>query len=452
MLASGSSDRTVRLWEASTGRQIHPLKGHHVAVHSVAFKPDGKTLLSGSENGTIRVWNVAAGTWTDWFFGGPDAYLGVCLSPDGAVLATCGKGASVRLLAAATGKEIRQLAGTAETVDVIAFSPDGRTLAAGTWMEPVHLWDTSTAQPLGDLAVRGLGVRAFAFSPDGRVLAAGFIDRTVQLWEVVSGSSITTWSAGEFSNRTALPIAFLPGGRVLAAGDMGGVVRLWDLASREPLGRLPGGRGDVLAIACSPDGKTLACGYTDSTILLWDIRGMVRRPIASALSETDLHATWHALGEKDADRAYQAVWTLADRPHQAVPALRKWLRPVLAADSAKVAGLIAELDSDEFAARESAMKDLERLGDLVVPALRKALANGPSPEARRRIEEALEASAAPPTGEQLQALRAVQVLEYIGDAEARKLLRELAGGTPEARLTREASSAAERLVRRRANP
>ena len=115
----------------------------------------------------------------------------------------------------------------------------------------------------------------------------------------------------------------------------------------------------------------------------------------------------------------------------------------------RAVGLGADLDSERFEVRSQAGRELERLGEGVVPALRKSLDNKPSPEMRRRAEVLIErlASSAP-SGQRLQALRSIEVLEWIGTPQARVLLDELAKGLPEARQTRDAKAALERLANR----
>src|SRR5262249_3136060 len=111
-------------------------------------------------------------------------------------------------------------------------------------------------------------------------------------------------------------------------------------------------------------------------------------------------------------------------------------------DQARFSQLVADLDHDEFAVREKATQELESLGDLVVSALGKALEDRPSLEVRRRIENVLQKwDDPPPLGEKLREVRAIEVLEYIGTLDARKLLAELAQGVDSARLTKDAKAA-----------
>jgi hypothetical protein len=132
-------------------------------------------------------------------------------------------------------------------------------------------------------------------------------------------------------------------------------------------------------------------------------------------------------------------------PQQAVPLLKERLRPVTTADPRRVAPLLAALDSNDFAEREKAAQELERLGFAAESALRQALVKTPSPEVRRRVGRILEELGGPLA---VRAVRAIEALELMGTSEARLLLKALAQGVPEARLTREAEAALHRLAGR----
>jgi hypothetical protein len=172
-----------------------------------------------------------------------------------------------------------------------------------------------------------------------------------------------------------------------------------------------------------------------------------RRRAARAAAKPE--ALWADLGDADARKAYRAVLDLSDDAAGAAALLRGRLRAVPAVDGKRVESLLADLNSDDYATRQKATAGLEALAELAVPAMKKALAAGPSAEVRKRVGallERVEGQAVPP--EQLRALRGVEALEHAGTAETRAVLEGLARGAPQARLTREARASLLRLAKR----
>jgi hypothetical protein len=190
-------------------------------------------------------------------------------------------------------------------------------------------------------------------------------------------------------------------------------------------------------------------GSADTTLLVWDLHDRIRAFRAGkAPTAAQLEQRWGELAGTDAARAYEAVCYLTAFPKQTVPLLRERLlgRPQ---GGDNVAKWIRELDDRRFAVREKAMAELQRLGRSVEADLRRALASGPSEEARRRLERLLAAlggvSPLAEHPETLRSRRAVEVLEQIGTAEARQVLQGLATGPADSLLTSEARAALRRL-------
>jgi len=204
----------------------------------------------------------------------------------------------------------------------------------------------------------------------------------------------------------------------------------------------------------SPDGRRAYTVLNDGAALVWDISSALHlaEPPAKEPGAKELDALWAALSGDDAGKAQHAVWAMADAPKQAVPFLgkdRKRLKAIVPPDEKQVRRWIADLDSDDFATREAAVKELSRLGELIEPIAKNALASKVPLETRRRLEGLLAAiSVIPPAPDDLRQLRAVQALEMIGSPEARDLLQALAKGAPGARQTREAQESRDRLARR----
>ena len=184
ILASGSKDCTVKLWEVSTGREIICLRGHSKYINSVAFSPDGKILASGSKDKTTKLWNVITGreimTLSEHLYG----VSSVAFSPDGKTLATGGGDSTIKLWDVHTGQEISTIKGHSAFITSVAFSPDGRTLASGSGDKTIKLWDVPTRQEISTLEGHSDVVDSVAFSPNGQILASGSWDKTIKIWRI----------------------------------------------------------------------------------------------------------------------------------------------------------------------------------------------------------------------------------------------------------------------------
>ena len=184
LLASGSLDKTIRLWDVATGQLVRTLEGHTNSVWSVAFSPDGRLLASAAEDQTIRLWDVQTGQLLRILEGHTEEIWDVAFSPDGRLLASGSLDNTIRLWDAASGQLVRTLEGHTNSVRSVAFSPDGRLLASGSDDSTVRLWDVQTGRLLRTLEGHTTRVNIVAFAPDGRLLASGSVDGTIRLWGV----------------------------------------------------------------------------------------------------------------------------------------------------------------------------------------------------------------------------------------------------------------------------
>ncbi len=476
-----SLDGSYYVWGAASGESLVCVRRHPQWVRDALFSADGRTLFS---------------TWTDdelWISDGtsgkkqrilklkdpdnPDAKQtawSMHLSDDGKMLLVfshfnANNGSRYRdtLITGwetSTGKQLfwrRHPGGDTR----LASSSDNRLLAmpyppmdvkairdaerSGRPLEQtLRVEDAMTGKPRLTLPMRINPPSPLAFSSDGRWLVTnqwqrkpGETTSSVQLWE-------TATAAVAFALSGSLPckVAFSPNGRLLALTAPAQEILVWDLTLNREHRRFKGFDAEVTHLAFSPNGRRLVSGLDDATLLVWEVT-----PPATPPQRTVEEATgaWKDLASRDAALAFRARGLLASTPKNAIPLLSKHLHPAKSADPQRLRQLLTDLDSEQFAVRQKAQEELEKLGDLAEPALRKALEDKPTLEVLKRVQAILERQRSPVTKpEVLQALRGVAVLEDIGTPEARRLLNELAQGTPEARLTREAKAALERLQRR----
>ena len=204
LMASGSSDNMVRLWEVATGKELQRHKGHNSNVNSVAYSPDGKLLASGSSDNTVRLWEVSTGKELQRLEGHNSDVNSVAYSPDGKHLASGSSDNTVRLWEMATGKELQRLEEHSQFVNSVAYSPDGRRLASGSSDNTVWLWEETTDNELKRFKrfkkleehkslvseERKSFVWSVAYSPNGKRLASGLSDNTVLLWDVDTGKKL----------------------------------------------------------------------------------------------------------------------------------------------------------------------------------------------------------------------------------------------------------------------
>jgi anaphase-promoting complex subunit 4 len=308
----------------------------------------------------------------------------------------------------------------------VALSADGRVLALSEEGGPgVTLWEVASGKLLHRLEKDGYRVEALTFSPDGSLLAAAGKDGAVWLWRAATGRFYRRLPTNA-GNIYAL--AFTPDGRSLITGGKDGRVRLWELFTATQRRELGIHNGNVLGVAVSADGRRVASASADTSVRLYDLAPPRR---GEALTEDQLAALWADLTDRDAARADRAAVKLMASPQTAVSFLRERLRPAPVVKDQDLRRLVAALEHRRFAVRQRAERQLEQFGVAVRPALRRALAERPTLETRRRLERLLDAfdeEMLPST--ELRAWRAVGLLEMIGTPTARRLLAELAGGAP----------------------
>lgn len=269
LFASGSEDATVKLYEASGGREIRTLRGHEKQVYQVAFSPDSELLASASEDGTARIWKVRTGELVHTLNGHGGPMTSVAFNLGGDLLASGGQDNHARVWNVATGREVRVLLGHAGYVTAVTFSrADDSLLATGAADNEVRLWDARSGTLLHTFKGHDGGVNALAFSPRGNLLASGSRDYTVRLWDVRAKAARAILDGHAYS---VTSLSFTPDGSTLASSSEDHTIRLWSVGSASLIRTLDahGFRAD--SVDFSPDGRRFISSGADETIKVWDI-------------------------------------------------------------------------------------------------------------------------------------------------------------------------------------
>jgi hypothetical protein len=245
--------------------------------------------------------------------------------------------------------------------------------------------------------------------------------------------------------RSTCAIAVAPTGYQFAVTEQDSTITVYETATGTIRRQLCGHRNMIEQLVFTPDGLRLVSISHDLTGLVWDV-SPPKPGTRTALTETERRQRWNALGSSDGQAAHRAMGELAADPVEAVATVKanlKWTPPP---SDDEVDRLIAELDAEVFAARQSAAHELDRLGGLAVPRVRDTLARVKSAEVRRRLEGFLGQNDRPcrMTGCRLQERRALELLEAVRTADARRVLEAVAAGG-DTSLARDAAAALKRL-------
>ncbi|MER3588278.1 MAG: hypothetical protein C4322_08850, partial [Mastigocladus sp. ERB_26_1] len=263
-IASGGADKTIKLWDVTTGQVIKTFSGHEDTVYSIAFSPDGKTIASGSVDQTIKLWDVVAGKAIKTLTGHVDTVNSVIFGPDGNLIASASDDKTIKVWDVTTGKA-RTLTGYDTGVTSVAFSPDGNMIISGD-DSTVKLWDVTTSKLIKTLTGHSDSITSVVFSPDGKTIASSSNDKKIKIWDVSSSNSKTLTKNVDFLTK----VVFSPDGKTVASSSDDNVIKLWNVADGKAINTLIGHDNTVRSVVFSPDGKMIASGSDDKTIKLWD--------------------------------------------------------------------------------------------------------------------------------------------------------------------------------------
>lgn len=311
-LVSGSWDATIRLWDASTGRELRRFSCGEEGFSSVALSPDGKIVAGGNMKRSLFLWEATTGKEICHFEGLENTVFGLTFAPDGKTIAGV-SGNVVRVWDVASGKELSRWVGPKEDLRPFAFSPDLKTLALGMADCSIHLWDLKSEKEVREIPTGQTQLASLAFSSDGQTLASsgGEGDAALRLWNASTGKE-----QARLKLTDATKASFSPDGKALATGDRSGTVHVFDLpdgkerwhttifsdeaglsgmafspdsktlavtgVGKKAIRFLDAGAGhevkrdfghqdDILAVAVMPDGKHLVSAGKDGAVLQWNL-------------------------------------------------------------------------------------------------------------------------------------------------------------------------------------
>jgi WD40 repeat protein len=268
LLASAGDDPEIKIWDATTGREVRSIPYAGVRVNCLAFSPKGRLLASAGWDNSIRLWNPDTGGEMKKFTGHISPVFGIAFSPDGRLLVSGSQDRTVRLWSIADKREVACLGNNQGVVLAVAFAPTASEWVASTAADgSVKLWDARTKNLIRDLASNGSQRNAVSFSPDGRRLATANEDGTISVWDDLNQRTCRTFPG---HTGIALSVAFSPDGTRLFSAGSDTTIRGWNVKTGVETMRLRGHHALVRAIALSPDGRRLASCGMDHTVKIWD--------------------------------------------------------------------------------------------------------------------------------------------------------------------------------------
>lgn len=491
-------------WDTTTGKTLTP-EAADSAVEQILVSADGRRVITRGQKSDGYIWDGATGKLLRRI---PVAYsCGLAISPDGRFLAWCVDdygvqfkdprgprstfyGSRIRLFDLVADKIVDRFPSFKGSAQDLAFTNDGRKIVTvESYGGMVRIWDFAGGKEERSFEALPKDVKNKSYhssrtllSPDGRTVVKPFVEDRggrlgfgerpplVRHWDAASGRELPVLDGGTPIERAFSPdgrlvvtrspnhvceiatgkwvaalsdayiraAAFSRDGRFLATTIPGDVIQVWEVATWTKQLEFKGHRDEPTALAFTPGGQLLS-GSRDTTVLAWDAR-----PPRPAM-KVSLDTAWTDLAKHESADAFKAEGSFLAAP-DAVKFFADKIKPEEPIDAKRVQRLLADLDSDQFAQRDAASKALGALGRQVKPYVEEAVKTAKSTEVQDRAKKVLEVlQAAAITPQQLRQVRAVLVLELIGDGESKSLLSKWAAGPAGALLTEEASAALKRL-------
>ena len=266
-IASGSGDKTVRVWDATTDTCIHTLTDHTNEVISVSWSPDGKHIASSSDDTTIRIWDASTGTCIHILNDHTHGVNSVAWSPDSKYIASGSSDNTVRVWDASTGTCIHTLTDHIDTVNSVSWSPDGSLIASCSNDYTIKVWNATTGSCIHTLIEHDSSVNSVSWSPDSNMIASSD-DSTIKIGDITTGTCIRTLTGHDDWIRL---ISWSYDGKYIASCSDDKTIRVWDAQSGTCIHILKGHTRWVMSVSWSSDSSKLASSARNKTVKIWDI-------------------------------------------------------------------------------------------------------------------------------------------------------------------------------------
>ena len=270
LFVSGGDDRSVRVWELASKKQLRSFQGHLTRVTAVAARGDGLQVASGSDDGAIRLWDLNATDEHRALTEATDSLWAVAFSPDGKRVAAAGADRTIRVYQTDSGKLEAALTGARSPITSLAFFPDSNRLVAAGGDRVVVLWDVAKQKAIKEFTGHESAILSVAVSDDSKLIVSGGAvgDRTVRGFRPDEEKAAWTYTA-----RSAVcAVAIRKGGKQVAVGLADGSLVALDITGTTPKDTSQAAHiAGVSCVAYSPDGRRLASVGGDGVLRVWSV-------------------------------------------------------------------------------------------------------------------------------------------------------------------------------------
>jgi WD40 repeat protein len=268
-LLSASYDKSIRLWDIGSGKDLHTFTGHTEQVFNVAFQPDGKRFASCDTKGNIFLWDYENRSEVRrWSVGNDKRLWFVGFTANGQWLVCGGDDRTAQVWEANNGNLKATLKGHKDRVHNMSLHPDSKQCLTASLDHSVRRWELESGKQLKEYNGHTAGVTGVGYLPDGKRFVTVAHDKTARMWDLESGQVLHTFAE---SNAQLWNLHVSPDGSKLATTGEDKIIRIYDLEERKLFRELRGPEKGSPGLCWLPDSKRILTAGHDHQIVLWDV-------------------------------------------------------------------------------------------------------------------------------------------------------------------------------------